>query len=609
MQAAGLHFGHDASGALVAEDGLVRFLDKERRSRVKHAIGLGADDVREILTGAGADTMVGLTSTQQVPIFLAEGLDVAIDGARELGAVDFFERLGPSHPYRPRVAWDPGFLSRRGVVVQEDVFAYQTPRTEGFNRSYEALATVGGLVALSSGAMARDAELRLDGQAFKARYYQHHFLHAWYAAWTGCADMRALVITQDAGVGPSFSGGGIYFWTPGQALRAVTPIDGWLGRFYNQVGVMLGLDADGAAGKLMGLAPYGRPIYVDPGLIGTRWQVTDGYRLKHDQLTARWLGKFDLDPGALPKWDRFCQRPPGIICDLAASAQLMLELNVQELARAAVRIARRAGFDFEVIVLAGGVALNCPANSNLAVTMERPVVVPPAANDEGLSIGAAAAAFFDEAGEHARPPRDFAEAAYIGTDVSASSVHEAAATHGWERLEGDSIALAAELLLGDQLVGICVGRSEVGPRALGHRSILANAASMTAWAATNRLKRREPWRPFAPAVLWARSGAHFDRGPPESRYMLFNYRCVTKELPAVTHFDHSSRVQHVSPETGLLNDLLLKLEGLGAAPVVLNTSFNGPGTPIVDTAEDAFAEAARLGLPHILTDFGLYARR
>jgi carbamoyltransferase len=591
MHAIGLHFGHDASGALVSGDGVVLFLDKERRSRIKQALGLGSDDIRELLADAGPELVLGLTSTQDVPMFLTADLEIRVDGAGEQGAADFFERLGPSHLYRPRIAWDPAFLERRGVCVPESLFPYQPHGS------------------LRPDAMSREAELRIDGRVCRARYYQHHFLHACYAAWTGSPDKRALVITQDAGSGPSYAGGGIYFWTPGEALRVARPADGWIGRFYNEVGVTLGLDPAGAPGKLMGLAPYGQPIYLDPRLMGSRWQVSDGYRLKPAHLVKRWLASFGLEAAALPKWDRFSARPPEIIADLAASAQRMAELNVQELARTAVRTAREAGFDFEVVVLSGGVALNCPANSSLAATMDRPVVVPPAANDEGLSIGAAVAAYFDATGAWPRAPRDFAEAVYIGTDVSEPDVHAAAANHGWSSIEGDPVTAAAELLLRGEPVGLCVGRSEIGPRALGHRSILVDPASTTAWQATNRLKRREPWRPFAPAVLLTRAQDWFGPGLAHSPFMLFTYRNSTEALPAVTHVDRSARVQHVSAETGLLNGVLLKLESLGAPPVVLNTSFNGPGAPIVDTAEDAFAEASRLGLAHILTDFGLFRGR
>jgi carbamoyltransferase len=610
MQAVGLHFGHDASATLIDRTGIVRFLDKERRSRVKHALSLSADDLREVLAGVPAGTPIGLSTTQNVPLFLDPEVELSIEGAGQTCGEDYFGRLGAKHQYRKYAAWMADLPGRIGLRAEEDLFPFRSRLNEGFAQSYQALGMTAGQFPALSEAMHRNGEVTLDGRSYPARFYQHHYLHAYYAAWVMSPSRSALVITGDGGVGPSFYGGGVYFWTPGQRLLTVTPTDGWIGSFYTAVSVALGFEPAGGAGKLMGLAPYGRPLYFTDQLVGTQRQVSDDYRLNMAQVVTRWLAAFDIDPAKLPRWDLFQDRPPPLVADIAASAQLVLEKNIQELARAGVRMAQRAGFSFETVILSGGVALNCPANSNLAVTLDRPVLVPPAVNDEGLSIGAAVAAYFDGAAEHPAAPASYAEAVYIGTGVTRGEVREAAARHGYAVFEGaDAVERTARLLLQDELVGLCAGRAEVGPRALGHRSILANPNSTETWAATNRLKRREPWRPFAPAVLWERSADYFDRGPAESRYMLFNYRCNTKRLPAITHYDHSARVQHVSAETGLLYDLLLKLEQLDAPPVLLNTSFNGPGAPIVDSAEDAFSEAARLGLEHILTEFGLYSRR
>lgn len=606
MQAAGLHFGHDAGAALIDGAGLQRFVDKERRSRVKHALGLSAADLREVLGGTGDKVLVGLSSTQELPVFFEPGLEITIDGATPISMADYMARVGPDHHYRKFLKWLPDFSQHAGLHVSEQTFPYLSRLNEGFNRSYEGLGGVSGQLPGMADVQHKTASLTLDGRRFDARFYQHHYLHAYYAAWAASPTKPALILTGDGGIGPTFFGGGIYFWAPGQRLLPVTPADAWLGFFYDTVGVTLGFDESGAAGKLMGLAPYGRPIYFDEALVGTRWQVTDGYEQSPQKMIQRWLARFGIDVATLPKWDPFTETPPTLIADIAASAQLILEKNILELAKAAVRIAKRAGFPFESLVLSGGVALNCPANSNLSVTLEKPVLVPPAVNDEGLSIGAAVAAYFDLAGADPAPPPSYAACAYIGTDVVRADVEAAAAKHGWTTVAGDPLAATAELLLADQAVGLCTGKSEVGPRALGHRSILINAASTETWRIANEIKRREPWRPFAPAVLLEDSAQFFDRGPDESRFMLFNYRCNTKRLPAITHYDHSARVQHVSKETGLLHDVLLALKATGAPPVVLNTSFNGPGVPIVDTAEDAFAEATRLGLNHILTDFGLY---
>ena len=608
MQAAGFHFGHDAGGALVDGNGLRRFLDKERSTRVKHALGLSAADLRGILGDAGEKFLVGLSSTQELPVFFEPGVEISIDGARAVGMADYMGRVSPDHHYHKFLKWLPDYSQHNGLHVSEQLFPYLSRLNEGFNRSYEALGGVSGQLLAMAHAQHRQASLTLDDRTYDARFYQHHYLHAYYAAWAASPSKNALIVTADGGIGPTYFGGGVYFWTPGQKLLPITPSDAWLGFFYDTVAVTLGFDASGGAGKLMGLAPYGRPIYFDEALVGTRWQVTDGYELSPQKTIQRWLARAGIDMAALPKWDPFTDVPPTLIADIAASAQLILERNILELVKAAVRIARRAGFPFEAIVLSGGVALNCPANSNLAVTLDKPVLVPPAVNDEGLALGAAVAAYFDLASAYPAAPANYAASAYIGTDITDEDVRDAAARHGWTLQQvPDAIGKAADLLLSDEAVGLCSGRSEVGPRALGRRSILLNAGSTETWRKANQIKRREPWRPFAPAVLLEDSADYFDRGPAESRFMLFNYRCNTKRLPAITHYDHSARVQHVSAETGPLYALLQALKAKGAPPVVLNTSFNGPGVPIVDTAEDAFAEASRLGLPYILTDFGLYS--
>ena len=607
MQAIGLHFGHDASGSVLDQNGLTRFLNKERRTRVKHALGLSSDDLRELLKDAPADAMLGLSSTQMVPMFHDADVEIAMAGGEAMGAESFFGRLPASHHYRRLITWRPDFLAQGGTLVREN-FPYYSRANEGFNQSYEAMGMVGAQTPALSDIMRADGELRLDGRTYLARFYQHHYLHAQYAAYAVSADRPALIISADGGAGPSFAGGGVYFWTPGQKLQAITPTDGWLGEFYDTTASMLGLGDVGGAGKLMGLAPYGRPIYFDPALLGTRWQITDQYRIGMREVIQSWFARQRIDAAKLVAWNPFDETPPDLVADIAASAQLLLEHNVLAILRTAQAIARRAGFQYEQIALTGGLALNCPANSNLSVIQEAPVVVPAAVNDEGLSIGAAVAAYFDAYGVYPAPPANYAEAVYLGADILQPDVSAAAERHGWRRVQDvDPLKHTCALLLGDQAVGICSGRSEVGPRALGRRSILANPASTGSWAAVNRLKRREPWRPFAPAVLQSESATYFDRGPAESRYMLFNYRSRTQALPAVTHFDHTSRLQHVGPETGLLYDLLLAMTEVGAPGVVMNTSFNGPGVPIVETAEDAFAEATKLGLGFILTDFGLFA--
>jgi carbamoyltransferase len=117
------------------------------------------------------------------------------------------------------------------------------------------------------------------------------------------------------------------------------------------------------------------------------------------------------------------------------------------------------------------------------------------------------------------------------------------------------------------------------------------------------------WRPLAPAVTHDSSNEYFSHGPENSRYMLFNFQVINKSIPAVTHFDHSSRVQHVQNPDELIHRIMTKLKESGRPPVLLNTSFNGPGVPIVETAMDAFEEANKLNINFIITDFGVFGKK
>ncbi len=606
----GLHFGHDASAAEIAGEGSVRFLNKERVSRTKHALGLSTVDLSGFLKNAPTDNVIGLSSTQGVPIFFDSQVSLELANSQPRSAAEFFGQLPPDHPYRNYAAWDSDMISRKGLLVPEEIFLYETRANRGSNASYEAMAMTAATRPDEVPLMHVDGRLGVAGKSYLVRFYQHHLLHAYYAAFAASADRPALIITGDGGRGPSYFGGGVYFWTPPNRLVPVAPVDDWLGEFYTLVSMAVGFDEGGGPGKLMGLAPYGRPVFFDEHLIGTRRQVTQNNAVVMHKVIEHWFERISVDPATLPNWDRFGACPPGLVADIAASAQAILEVNLMKRLRAAMSMAKRSGHAYEVIALCGGLALNCPANSNLFEAADAPLIVPPAVNDEGLSIGAAVAAHIDNTGAMPAAPANFAEAVYLGHLADEPSVEEAAARHGWHRTTTgeEAINSAVEHLVGGGVMAIFSGRSEIGPRALGHRSILADPRNAGSWRAVNEIKKRETWRPFAPAVLASLSPHFFDRGPEFSPYMLFNYRCTSKELPAITHFDHSSRLQHVTPETGLLFELLSAWSIAGHGPSLMNTSFNGPGVPIVETAEDAFAEANQIGLPLLLTDFGVYRR-
>lgn len=253
MQAIGLHFGHDASGAVLIGR-LAQTLDKERRSRVKRSWACRPTTCASCLRARRPMSCWGCAPPSWSRCFMTPTWRSPWRVARRWRA---FGRIPADHHYRRLITWRPDFLTQGGTLASGEL-PYYSAANEGFDQSYEAMGMVGGQTPALSRAMQVEGDLRLDGRAYRARFNQHHYLHAQYAAYAVSLDRPALVISADGGVGPSFAGGGV--WTPGQKLQAITPTDGWLGEFYDTVASMLGLGNSGGAGKLMGLAPYGRPI-------------------------------------------------------------------------------------------------------------------------------------------------------------------------------------------------------------------------------------------------------------------------------------------------------------------------------------------------------------
>jgi carbamoyltransferase len=261
---------------------------------------------------------------------------------------------------------------------------------------------------------------------------------------------------------------------------------------------------------------------------------------------------------------------------------------------------QRLGVGTPALCYAGGTALNCPANSLIAQDGRfAGVHVPPWCDDSGLAIGAALALHHNVLEQPLAAPLRPALDAYLGPRVAEAEVEAALQREGgriaWQRM-ADWAEAAARDLADDKVIGWFEGRSEIGPRALGHRSILADPRQAANWARVNRIKGREAWRPFAPAVLAERAADWFAGAPLPSPHMLFTAQVKTPALPAITHVDGSSRIQTVDESCGAFHRLLRCFEALTGLPVVLNTSFNGPGEPIVESPGEALAFFLTSGL-------------
>jgi carbamoyltransferase len=252
----------------------------------------------------------------------------------------------------------------------------------------------------------------------------------------------------------------------------------------------------------------------------------------------------------------------------------------------------RLGRRTENLCLSGGCALNCPSNSRIFREGRfRRLFVEPGCEDSGLAVGAASWLCHNIL-DQPRPARttDAAATAYLGIEITGDDIGAALDAAG-ETIEvticEDAAAAAAADLQEDRVIGWFEGRSEIGPRALGHRSILADPRPAANWARVNALKGREAWRPFAPAVLASEAKNWFMGLPESSPYMLFTGSVRSNALPAITHIDGTARVQTVEPSCGEFFRVIECFFAGTGVPVVLNTSFNGPGEPIVETPQDA----------------------
>jgi len=364
-----------------------------------------------------------------------------------------------------------------------------------------------------------------------------------------------------------------------------------LGLLYSAFTYYLGFKVNSAEYKVMGLAPYGKPTYLD--------QVHELIELREDGSFALNMEYFSFTRGLEMINERFCSlfggpaRPvegPRLTqreFDIAASIQAVTDEVMVGLARG---LHEKTGL--ENLCLAGGVSLNCVANAKIMeqTPFER-VFIQPAAGDAGGAIGVAIDVWCNALGNERRFVMDHA---YWGPgydrDRIRSHLDEFEAVYE-ETPEPELVDRVAALIDEQQVVGWFQGRMEFGPRALGNRSILADARDPKMKDTLNmKIKFREGFRPFAPSVIAERAGDWFE-GETRSPFMLLvaQVRENRRLIPSVTHVDGSARLQTVSRDANpLYYDLLMAFERRTGCPVVINTSFNVRGEPIVCTPADAY---------------------
>jgi carbamoyltransferase len=634
----GLHFGHDAAAAVVRDGKIKSCIVRERYARVKHALGLDMASINLALDQSG----VGLPDIDYVAITTTQGHGLVSPDKDRFEVV-----LDPEHhPSIPSALREFVTAKEKNIQPLLESVSLEEFRSADANLSYlnslvpnfsdrdDAYGIVSGFLGkflnrkswhdLNIGLSALrevDAkdifsvpalrygfhypvQIRIDETVLPGSFVQHHICHAAYSFFS-FNDFEAAILSHDGGSYKTLSPekNGMFYYGKGNQIVPIAPHGIDVGTLYDRVSEMLGFGRFGA-GKTMGLASYGRPSFYTRGLVGNHHDKTAaGVTRQRDYLWQRLRNTCETKG-----WDITGLGDPEnalseINRDLAASIQRIFEETVELAVESLFEICVNAGLSSETLHLTGGTALNCTTNARVFQDQAfANVRVAPATDDSGLAAGAALYAYFNLLDQPRTPLADAEVLPFFGVEYSNEEILLALKKDGdglnWA-VHDDIPKRAAEAIAADEVIGWMQGRSEIGPRALGQRSILADPRQEWNADRVNGIKSREIWRPFAPAVLENEAHRWFTGIPLPSPHMLFNARVIRDDVPAITHLNNTARVQTVSAANGGFHDLLTHFHALTGVPLVLNTSFNGPKEPIVQSPEDAVRFFKQSGLDRL----------
>jgi carbamoyltransferase len=583
---------HDSAAALVVDGEIIAAAQEERFTRKKHDANFPAEAIRYCLQEAGLQ----VTDITHV-VFYDKPLIK-------------FERLIETYlAYAP--AGFLSFIKAIPVWLKEKLYLKKTLRRE--------LAALG----------------KMEENALPPLMFtEHHQSHAASAFFPSPYEKAAVMCLDGVGEWATSS-----VWLgDGNTLTPQWDINfpHSLGLLYSAFTYYTGFKVNSGEYKLMGLAPYGSPKYVDLILDNLIDVKEDGsFRLD--------MSYFNYATGLTmtnEKFHRLFNGPPRAResdvsqkeMDIARSIQVVTEEIVLKLART---VQKELGVD--KLCLAGGVALNCVSNGRLL--REGPfsdIWVQPAAGDAGGALGAALAIWYQYLGNtRAVLPGDSMKGSYLGPCFSDDAIKQYLDSVGaqYQRLDDETLLpQLAQIMANENVIGWFAGRMEFGPRALGGRSIIGDPRSAKMQSVMNlKIKYRESFRPFAPAIKADKVGEWFQH-KAVSPYMLMvapaaedkripmteeqqNLFGIAKlnvprsQIPAVTHVDYSARIQTVHKETNpRFYTLLDEFEKLTGCPVSINTSFNVRGEPIVNTPEDAYRCFMRCEMDYLVLENYLLAK-
>ena len=552
-------FYHDAAACLLREGELVAACQEERFSRIKHDWHLPVESIRYCLRESG----------------------VSID---DIDAVAFYEKP---------------FLKFERML---ETFLSTAPR--GYRSFVETLPSW----LKQKLWLPRALETQI-GFRKRTLYFEHHLSHAASSFFLSPFDESAVLTVDGVGEWATASYG------RGRGSRITLTHEmrfpHSLGLLYSSVTTFLGFRANHDEYKVMGMAPYGSPEFAAAMLKELVHRRKDGSLSLDLRSFSYQYGRRMFDRDRFRRVFGITPRDPGAEItrqhfDIAASLQKVTEDTVLSMAEHVRRETR-----LRDLCLAGGVALNSVANGRLL--REGPfdrIFIQPAAGDAGGALGAAYAAYHHYLGRTDRHPL---QTLYLGPAYPAAEINSASAAADMpfqELSASELIPAAARLIAEGNVIGWFQGRTEFGPRALGNRSILADPRRAEMKDIVNqKVKFREPFRPFAPAVP-VEDCSRFFRLDRPSPFMLMTVPVLSDRLPAVTHVDGSARVQTVDRDQNpLFHELLTSFGKLTGVPVLMNTSLNIKGEPIALTPADAVRCLAGSEMDFLILGNRLLAKR
>ncbi len=532
-------FYHDSACCLLKDGEVVFAAHEERYTRKKHDEALPEKAIEHALRWAN----IGINDIEAIVFY-------------EKPLVKFFERLVPTYID----VWPKGF------------FSYHRAMHEWMQKKLWIPQQI-------------ERELKYKGKILFAGHHESHAASAYYPS--GFED--AAVVTVD-GVGEMATttiGHG-----KGAELTMLKEIrfPHSLGLLYSALTYYLGFKVNSAEYKVMGLAPYGEPKYMQEmkELIDIKDDGSFALNMKYFtyphalRMTGRKIEKLFKQPTRTPEspLTQFHK-------DVARSLQ---EITNEAMLKIAAEAKRLTGS--KNLCMAGGVALNCVANGKiLKAGIFENIFIQPAAGDAGGALGAALTGWHKAFGQTKRWKMNDV---YLGNDYTDADIETLLRQEGipyQKYAEAETLLKTAELLEGENVIGWFQGRMEFGPRSLGSRSIIADARNPENWKKVNlKIKFRESFRPFAPTVLEDKVSQWFDLDR-ESPYMLIVADTLPEKrsiIPAVTHVDGSARIQTIRRDQNpRYYDLIKKFDEKTGCPVIINTSFNVRGEPIVESPKDA----------------------